>query len=58
MPIRLLPDIAKEALHDLAFDPAALHLRQVDFIPFLVFADEAHSVVSNILTTVRNATFF
>src|SRR5436853_221638 len=47
--IRLL-HIAKEALHYLAFDPAALHLRQVDFIPFPVFADEAHSVVSILLT--------
>src|SRR5438876_11848381 len=55
--IRLLPDIAKEALHYLAFDPAALHLGQVDFIPFPVFADEAHPVVSILLTTERNATF-
>jgi len=51
MSIRPLPDIAKEALHDLAFDPTAVHLRQVDSFPSLIFADEAHPVVSNIHTT-------
>jgi len=51
MSIRLLPDIAKEALHYLAFDPAAVQLRQVDSFPSLIFAAEAHPVVSNVHTT-------
>jgi hypothetical protein len=55
--INLLAQVPQEALHDLAFDPAALDLGQIDLAALFIFTDVAH-VVSNIPTTVQGTTTF
>jgi hypothetical protein len=55
--VGFLADLADEALHNLASDPAAFHFGEVDFVALSELADRAY-VVGIIPTTEQKRNFF